>query len=246
MMTSAQGLLQVFTLASLQGNPQDRFLSTAADVIGLTSEDREAEALLMIARSIRQVKSDIDGLNFDEAQIKLLHEKVSVFNPLLTFEHAHLNNAQVRDHCLKSANLVGLSFVHMTLAGFKRMPELDREAQGLADEFRTIREDIAKSNLPDDLKQAIILRLNQIAAALDHFAFFGAQRIEQEFAALVGELVVRKASFSQESDGLFKRIANALTKAVGAVKGANDAMIQGQVAVENVNEIYLGISEIFK
>jgi hypothetical protein len=112
--------------------------------------------------------------------------------------------------------------------------------------LRTIREDIAKSNLPDDLKQAIILRLNQIAAALDHFAFFGAQRIEQEFAALVGELVVRKASFSQESDGLFKRIANALTKAVRAVKGANDAMIQGQVAVENVNEIYLGISEIFK
>jgi hypothetical protein len=246
MMTSAQSLLEIFTLATMKGNLPDRFLSVAAEVIGLTSEDREAEALLLIARAIRRVKTDIEGLNFPEEQKQLLRDKINVFNPLLSFEHSHFNNAQMRENCLNSGNLIGLTFIHMSLAGFRRLAELDRGAQGLADEFRTIREDLSMSNLPESLKEVIILRLNQIAAALDHFAFFGTHRIEQEFASLVGELLVRKVDITKSDKGVIQRILKLLQRAAGAVKTANDVVSQGQMAVENGTELYLGISELLK
>lgn len=245
MMTSAQSLLEILTLTTMKGNSSERFLSIAAEILNLTSEDREAEALLLISRAIRNVKNDIEGLTFHEDQKNLLRDKIKAFEPLLSFQHAHLNNSQMRENCLNPGNLVGLTFIHMSLAGFRPVPELDKVSQGLADEFRTIREDINNTNLPQNLKDIIIHRLNQIAAALDYFAFFGTKRIEHEFAALVGEVVVHRNDFEMKDKGLFKKIFDLLRRSSSAVKSANDAVTQGKTALENGTELYLGISDFF-
>lgn len=151
MITSALALSQVLTAVSLHGRTSDRFLSVAADKLALEGDDREAEALLLLSRSIRKVAADIELLPCSEEQKNTLRGQISVFAPIAHFSQVHLSMKDIKGNCLSDSHLVGLTYIHMALSGFVREPELDRTSAGLADEFRTMREDILKSDIPQQL-----------------------------------------------------------------------------------------------
>ena len=244
MMTSALALSQVLTAVSMHGKTADRFLRIAADKLNLSGEDREAEALLHISRAIRRVSLDISNLPFPDEQKKLLMGQISVFTPLVDFTQAHLTMEHIKGNCLSDANLVGLTFLHMTLSGHSRQPELDTTSIGLAEEFRILREDIAKSKLPVQLKSAIIARINQVSSALDHFTFFGGNDVEAVLSALTGTIFIHQKEIGRESTSLGKKILGLVQKAFVAVEAANKAVDQGQATIENGQEVYAALTNL--
>ena len=78
-MTSAMALSQVLTAISVRGPSHERFVSVAADILGIEEADREVKALLAICHSIREVRTDVEALPFHEDQKALLISMVLRF-----------------------------------------------------------------------------------------------------------------------------------------------------------------------
>jgi len=238
MMTSALALSQVLTMIVMHRGSGDRFLSVAADKLGLSSEDREAEALLYLSRSIRNVRKDIDSLPFAEDQKELLRNQIAVFSPIADFSHAHLVVDQAKVNSLTDRNLVGLTHIHMALSGFARFPEINQTNKELASEFRELRDEVASSDVPDYVKKLILDRINQIAAILDHLAFFGVRDLEKELESLAGSLVVNKPAIAENSPGVGQKVLLLLSKGFKFADTVNKSVDVGQASLENGREIY--------
>jgi hypothetical protein len=245
MITSALALSEVFTAITMKRGSSKRFLSVAAEVLGLESEDCEAEALLYLSRTIKRVQADIETLPFPEDQKNLLRNQISVFLPIADFSHAHLTVDQALGNSLADKNLVGLMHINMALHGKTRAVEFDPEAKNLAEDFRVMREDVLSSDLPDRAKSMLISRINQIAAVLDHLAFFGVEDLERELANLAGALVFQKPAISRTSPGLGKRFLSLLTQGVKVAETANKSIDQTQAVLENGREVYAMIEGMF-
>jgi hypothetical protein len=245
MITSALALSEVFTAITMKRGSQVRFLSVAADVLGLTSEDREAEALLYISRAIKNVQKDIESLPFPEDQKNLLRNQISVFLPIVDFSHAHLTLDQAVGNSLSDRHLVGLMHVNMALHGKTRAIEFSSEAKSLAQDFRDLREDVSSSDLPDRAKDLIIHRINQISAVLDHLAFFGVNDLERELASLAGAIIFQKPVISRATPSLGKKLIALLTAGIKVAETTNKSIDQSQAAIENAREVYGMIEKIF-
>jgi hypothetical protein len=245
MITSAQSLGEVFTAITMKRGSPERFLSVAADVLGLKSEDREAEALLYLSRSIKRVERDIESLPFEENQKNLLRNQISVFFPIADFSHAHLSVDQALGNSLSDKNLVGLMHINMALHGKAPAIEFNPDAKVLAEQFRATREDVSSSDLPQSAKALLINRINQIAAVLDHLAFFGVDDLEKELANLAGSLLLQNKVISQKSPGIGKRILSLLGVGIKVVETANKTFDQSNAAVENGTKAYEMIEKMF-
>jgi hypothetical protein len=245
MMTSALALSQIFTQITMDHGRSKRFLSVAADALALSGEDREAEALLYISRSIRRVRADIESLPFPDEQKSLLISQISVFSPIADFSHASLSLEQALGNSLAAKNLVGLTHIHMALSGFVREPEVNQTIRELAQEFRDTRDEVMSSRLPDNIKKLMLVRINQIAAVLDHFSFFGVDDLEKELANLAGSLIFEKPVLSEESPNLGQKLLRLVTRGLKVIETANKSVDQGQTAVENGKEIYKMLEGLF-
>lgn len=245
MITSARALNEVFTAITIKRGSPQRFLSVAADFLGLESEDREAEALLYLSRMIRKVQSDIETLPFPEDHMNLLRSQISIFLPIADFSHAYLTVDQALGSTLADRNLVGLMHIDMALYGKTQSVEFNPDAKILAEDFREMRVDVLSSDLPDRAKSVLINRINQIAAVLDHLAFFGVSDLETELANLTGALVFQKETISRSSPTLGKRFLSLLTKGFEVAERANKSIDQTQSALENGKEVYAMIKGMF-
>ena len=133
----------------------------------------------------------------------------------------------------------------MVLSGYVREPEVDQNAKALAEEFRELRDEIATSTLPDDVRTLILSRINQISAVLDHIAFFGVMDLERELSSLAGALLINKPKIAEKSGSLGQKMLHLLSKGLGIVATANKSVDEGQATFENGKEIYSLLENMF-
>jgi hypothetical protein len=238
MMTSALALSQVLTTVILDQKGTDRFLSVVAEKLALSGDDREHEAALFLSRAIKRVKSDIDGLPFEESQKNLLWAQIACFTPIVDFSHLHLNLENMRGNSLTHANIVGLTNIHMALAGFTAAPELDKESLKIAEGFRALREGILASDMPESIKKIVIQRINQIVTMIENFAFFGTDELEREISALTGTILIRSNEVPTNSRSYFKKAVDLASQLLNAVGKANKGLDDAHGVVENGQALY--------
>lgn len=115
----------------------------------------------------------------------------------------------------------------MVLAGFTKLPTLDDDTKLIANELRELRESIAKLELPQDLKKAILYRIGQIITAIEHFILFGSEQLVTEISTLVGVLVLPEKALNHESKASIKKLGAYISKLLSGIekldKGANGA-----------------------
>lgn len=201
--------------------------------------------MLYLSRAIKKVQADIESLPFPEDQKDFLRKQISVFLPIADFSHAALTVDQALGNSLADKNLVGLMHIDTILYGKTQAVEFNSEATSLAKDFREMREAVLSSDLPDRAKSVLINRINQIAAVLDHLAFFGVSDLEKELANLTGALVFQKETISRSSPTLGKRILSLVNKGMKVAETANKSIDQTQSALENGKEVYTMIQGIF-
>lgn len=238
MATSAQALYELFVRVTNESPLTQKFPAAVADKLDLYGDDREGLAVSFVQKMLRKSLLDIEELQFDDLRKKELRSRVNKFSGYLDFSHCHLNVDDCKRNQLTADNLIGLTIVDMALSGKREIATLSREVVGLANEFRDLREDVSNSNLPEDLRESIINRLNQIAAALDHFAFFGRRGFKDAMLALTGEIVLNSRVIKEASPNWTSRLGALLTRSVKGVETAHRAAVGVQGTIESGSEIY--------
>ena len=149
MSTSAYALQELLAKISSARSVQVRFLDVAADTLRIVGPDREAEALLTISRMVRMVRSDLESIGLNDAERSALAQHLDQFNGLTNFSHAHFDLENARRNFLAPQNINGLIYIHLALKGLKIAPNLHPETIALADIFRSLRQDVVSSSLPE-------------------------------------------------------------------------------------------------
>ena len=242
MSTSAHALYELFVRVTNDSPPGQKFPEAVADKLDLYGGDRDGLAMSFVQKLLKTALLDIEELPFDELRKRELRSRIGKFSGYLDFSHCHLDVENSKRNQLTAENLIGLTMVDMALSGKREIATLSREVVSLANEFRDLREDVGKCNIPDDLRESIIRRLNQIAAALDHFAFFGRRGFEDAMFALTGEIALNSRVIKEASPSWAKKLAGLLTRSAEGVATAHTAAKGIQGTIDAGSEIYEKIS----
>lgn len=105
----------------------------------------------------------------------------------------------------------------MAMSGHISRASTFPEAEGLAQEFRDIREKIAEQDFPDSVRDALYSRVTQIIAMLDKVYFYGTDGIADELDALVGTIVINAPKTAADTRPFWKDLVNLANRSVNAV-----------------------------
>lgn len=244
MVTSAHALYELFVKVT-NDSPGDQFFPAAvADKLDLVGDDREGRAVTFVQKMLKNTQRDIEELPFDDLRKQELRNRIARFSGYIDFSHCHLDVGNSRRNQLNAENLVGLTIVDMALSGKREITALDRSTIELASQFRDLREEVQAANLPLELKEAVITRLNQIAAALDHFAFYGRSGFNDAVFALTGAIVLHRNAVKKSSTSFWLKLGNLLSKAAAGVNTAHKTAAGVQGTLEAGADVYETITNL--
>lgn len=220
MHTSAGTLRQ--TLNNIGKNKSPIKLSVAlAKYFNLEGDNGEFEAVSRVISLSRDVIRDIDDSDFDAQAKKALKQNFNPFLELTSFEIYAQTTDHLNKNILREANLNQLYTIDMALDGKLNRFSDDVEQSDLSKEFQSVRESVINSSLPDELKSAIVDRLNKVITAIDHFRIWGPQGLKESLIRLVGEVVMEVSSEEKERElETFNKLASKITKATNFINKA--------------------------
>ncbi len=192
--------------ATTYDNPAGRLYGLLAAIKGMTEvttlsnawanalEIEETELPLRladVARLIPDLQKAVDRAGDDVHTRLVTRHRSSWANLIFPFQHPF--GAMLKDVSLPSDDamdaLASLSSHLHHLAPDGRIPSVD-EVEKLREQIDTLRGDITASDLPDDVKALVLLRLEAIADALAHLSVTGPGGVRSAIEALIGTAVV--------------------------------------------------------
>lgn len=238
MATSASSFKQMLELVRTRGEPSDRFLEVFADFLGLTGTDKAAAALGVFLRGYQAIEDDLQGVELEKSELAHLRSYLSPYKKFCALHNIQCDMNSARQSILKSDVVLNLVNVHLALNASVRRFDGGEEAADIALEISAIIGVLQEADLPTELKDVVMKRLHQMKCALEGYSYFGTFEISALAEQLVGTLVVRVGSETEEANQtIFQRIKNAtgrILKLSSDVKGVAKNI---HVVSENVPEI---------
>ncbi|SFQ36677.1 hypothetical protein SAMN05421853_104203 [Roseivivax halotolerans] len=237
MTTSAEQLNFILSQVSGQKNRvKERVLTITADLLEISGDERELFALSRLQKLIRETKSGIEQLPFEEAQKKQLRGYIAPFSGIENFTQSHATLETAKNNFLKPENLVNLTNIHFALAGRVEKATLPSEASELAEEFRSLKGKLPSTSIPDNIKKLIAVRIDQSIAILENSQLFDPEDLQLEIEALTGSVVVNGAASTTEDRKFFGWVAKACVGALAFLGGTDLALGRLLSIHENANK----------
>lgn len=111
--------------------------------------------------------------------------------------------------------------VHLAIAGFYPITDIDGTTKEVAQQFRKLRDDLDKTDIPEALKFLILKRLTQIISALENYLIFGGRELEEQLEGLLGKIAVHRVAATTSAVPYYKRLLTAASLALAGVAAAN-------------------------
>ncbi len=239
MTTSAQALNEVLAVISKRASSNERFMAAVAKHLGIEGDLAEPEAAKYLYSIFIQIEKEIENLELEPSERKLLVDNLAKFNGFKTMAFGHLTVEHAKRNFLKDENLVGLTFVHFALNGIANLSTLPNDAKELAQDARDLAGSIASSSLPIRVKKILSERILQVSAALDHYSFVGPEAMERQLEGLLGALALNADSAESEEDRtLLQRTFEICGKGVKTLKTAKEAWELSIAAWETGQQIW--------
>jgi len=218
MYTSAQALNELLTALSRRLPGTDRVASVLAVLLELEGTDVEGEAIIRLRRLVLKLQEDIRSVPTEESNRKLLEKSFSPFHGIISFSHLHFTLDDAKKNWLKGDNLVGLNYIHMVLDAKMNYSEASVECAELLSSIDEIREQLAESEIGDEVRKIIDLRLSQVRSVLAHFKYFGVDELETHLSSLIGQIVLSSAEIKKgENRDLLSKIIRILNSVVSII-----------------------------
>ena len=176
-------------------------------------ETRLGEALLAIQGLAFRISQMINTIDLPEAERKDVYRYFHPFQSLLNYTTYSQTMQIVRRDFIKKEAVAKLVILDAIIAGkIGHVPELSNISD-LGQDIDKIIECFRKSDLPSNLRQAILKRLLQIKSALKNYEIFGAQSIVDETANIIGvislysEMNPQSSVNKSEATSLFRQFS---------------------------------------
>lgn len=215
MTTSAQALNEVLSRVSKFPNRSERFLSAVARHLQLFEDTAEIDALRYLYAATIRLKGDIEALEVEENRHKELWSEFAPFQAILNFSQVHMDLNTAKQHFLKPENLIGLTDIHMELAGQRDSIVIPIDLKAKSEDIRKYCREIIGWGLPEEIRLQITRRLLQIASVIDHYAFFGPEHLDREVQGLVGSIYMATTPVDPEKN---LKLRNVLADVWGVAK----------------------------
>lgn len=107
------------------------------------------------------------------------------------------------------AYLATIASVLLRRDGLQELPEGD-ELAGLLDQVDDLAASVENSDLPDEVKQALLRRINDVRFAIEHVRIGGAEGVNEAVEYLIGTAIVRQSAIPNWMRGKFAAFVVAL------------------------------------
>ena len=182
--TDAKALYD-FLVASKEATLGTRLGDFACSYLGLPKGEY-GQALLAIQGLAFRVNQAINSIDLPQAERNEIFKYFSPFLPLLNYTSYSQNMQWARQQFIQDAHVGKLMILDAVMAGkIGHAPELN-DINGLVLSIEEVIEVFRSSDLPINLRNAILKRLLQIQSSLSNYEVFGAQSVVDETAKIIG------------------------------------------------------------
>lgn len=239
----AQSFQRLLIEVQKLGNPKDRFLSVAADVLKIEGQNREILAALKIFEMIKNIESGISQLGYDGKDETVLRNYLNPFDGLTNLMHIHLDINSARQNFLNDSNILGLASIDFAFRGVISKSNITEELDTALKKLKDALEEVLSSKISEKAKSAIKIRLGQIEAVLNSRHYFDGDEAERILNELVGALVSASITEPKQRDILKRASAIALV-ALGALSGIEAATGHIANSTENIGRTIEAFEDI--
>ena len=247
MTTSALALLETLSAVAERKNPKGRFRTALAECLGLEGEEGELQAVLYLYKLTARVRDDIEVAEINSDNKRKLKGYLTAFNGILSLSQMTQTIGKLKETLLKPDHLTQLTWIHMALDGKVNRYDGNSEVKDLISSIDEIREAVADSSLPSDLKKALLRRLTELRSAVDHFRFYGIEGLEDTLSMLVGEVLTKYTQEQiKENPQVFGGISKTVKSALRWIYLAKNAVRGSRELVEEVPKAFEAIENLTK
>jgi len=236
MSTSALALIELLTMVSQQVPRSVTVPKAISTYLQLDDRD-DFEAVTTAHKLLARVWSDVNNLPHGKNELDHIKSFLNPFNGLLNFSQFYLTVEQATQNYLTPANINALLNVHLALIAYAPSIDIDNATKGLADQFRSIREELKDADVPVQLKDVLMRRITQIISALEHYSIFGGRELKGEIEALLGKIAVHHTTSTAGAKHVYKRILKASALVLSGVVAANHGIDEFKELVNHGTEI---------
>ena len=187
MSTSAKSLYELLLKASKYDG--DLRLATAlTECLGL-QDSEEGKAVLIVQDLAYEIDKQLNSEFFDDAERRHIEGYFGGFRSLITFQAygQPIKNLKSTHGILSNGKISHMLTVHALLKGVIK-PANITNLDSVLKTLKELKSAVLSSELPDDLKEAIFKRLQDINISLENFDAFGVESIVDSVSTLVGEI----------------------------------------------------------
>ncbi|MBD2168046.1 hypothetical protein H6G04_27045 [Calothrix membranacea FACHB-236] len=209
---AARRLYDAFQYALADGNPNEFTYLVLARAFGVKDPESNKYFLIDIFDLLAEVEKkikllkNVDGIEIYVKGIQEIQYYLITCNPLDGLWQTLKSFIEGRN----------LSLILHSCANFldqeQPEPELtDEQLHEYLKQCESLLQEVVISDLSNDIKEYLVVRLEEICSAIRHYKIGGPERLRIIVEASIGAAVVRYGQYSeQQKEGIFKKIMNVL------------------------------------
>lgn len=238
--TDASVLAGLLRKARSTARKGTHWLETLGESLGSDAHIDSGRLAVRLRELYIGINTAIETGPLSHEEKRLLHSDLSKFRNLEEFSAFADRNAHDQG-IFREEEIAFLDRIHLAIRNFASIHEPSPDVLKSAKEkILSSLADIERSEIPEPLKGAIIIRLKQILFAIDNVGYFGAAQLELQLNELLGRVLVacKRGPFAE----VLRRTILAIAAVSAAIVGANETWEAAEDLIER-SEISLKLLE---